>query len=101
MGFFSNFFGKNKNSKALSDEEIIEAGACPNCWGHNEYDGRFNQALADQTKSNTSGNKLNKKAFIQQFIEDNLTGIRLKKDGDRQSCPVCKNKHKLISSHTN
>ena len=99
MGFFSRLFGKKEESNALSDEQIIEAGACPNCWGHSEYDGQYKEYVIDQTKSNINKDKLHQKAFVQQFVETNVTGIRLKKDGNKQSCPVCKTKYKHVSSH--
>jgi len=101
MGLFSKLFGKRKNSAELSDEQIIEAGACPNCWGHNEYDGLYIAAVKDQTKSSINGERKHQKAFVQKFIENNVTGIRLKKDGDKQSCPECKTKYKYVSSHAN
>jgi len=101
MGLFKWLFGSKKNSEVLSDNELIEAGACPNCWGKQEYDGRFIEYSKDQTKSNISHDKQGKKAFVQQFIETNVTGIRLKKDGDQQSCPMCKTKFKHVSSHAN
>ena len=101
MGFFSKLFGKKKNSEVLSDQEIADAGACPNCWGTQEYDGQYIAYVEDQTKANINHDKGHQKAFIQQFIETNVSGIRLKKDGDRQSCPVCKGKYKHSSSHAN
>ena len=101
MGFFSKVFGKKKNSDIFSNEEIMEAGACPNCWGRQNYEGQFVAFVKDQTKSNINHDKNHQKAFIQQFVETNVTGIRLKKDGDQQSCPTCKMKHKYVSSHNN
>lgn len=101
MGFFSKLFGKKKNSEVLTDEEIVFSGGCPNCWGYNSYDGKFVDYVQDQTKSNINNDKEHKKAFVQQFIETNVTGIRLKKDGDYQSCPACQTKYKKVSSHTN
>jgi len=101
MGFLTNMFGKEKNSQVLSDQEIVDAGACPNCWGHQSYDGQFIEYVEDQTKSNINKDKLNQKAFVQQFIENNVTGIRLKKDGNQQACPICKTKYKHVSSHAN
>lgn len=94
MGIISKLFGKEKNSEVLTDDEIVEGGACPNCWGHYEYDGKYIEAEKDQTKSNINGEKQNKKAFVQQFVETNVTGIQLKKDGDNQFCPKCKTKFK-------
>ncbi len=101
MGFINKLFGRKKNSNILSDNIIVEAGACPNCWGKNEYDGIYKEYFVDQTKSNINHDKQHQKAFVQQFIENNITGIRLKKDGDQQYCPVCKSKYKHISSKAN
>lgn len=92
MGFFSKLFGKKKNSDTFSDKEIIEAGACPNCWGRQNYDGKFVDFVKDQTKSNINYDKNHQKAFIQQFVETNVTGIQLKKDGGQQCCPTCSTK---------
>jgi len=38
MGLFSKLIGKKKKSRILSDEDIVNAGACPNCWGVQEYE---------------------------------------------------------------
>ncbi len=101
MGFLTNLFGKKINSQILSDDEIITANGCPNCWGHNLYDGQFVDYVQDQTKSNINQDKQHQKAFVQQFIETNVTGIKLKKDGNQQYCPTCKTKYKHVSSHAN
>jgi len=101
MGFLTNLFGKKNNSQVLSDGDIITAGGCPNCWGFNSYDGQFVEYIEDQTKANINNDKQHQKAFVQQFIEDNVTGIRLKKDGNQQYCPTCKTKYKHVSSHAN
>lgn len=97
--FLKNLFGSKNNSEVFSDDELIAAGACPNCWGHHAYDGEFVQAQKDSTKSNINHNKREQKAFVAQFIEDRVTGIRLKKDGDHQICPACSGKYKLTSDH--
>lgn len=97
----SELFGKKKISIFVSNEEIIEAGACPNCWGRNEYDRHYKEYVYDQKKSNINHDRQGKKAFIQQFVEDHITGIRLKKNGNQLSCPTCKNKYKYVSSNAN
>jgi len=33
----------------LSEKEIIEAGACPNCWGVQAYENQFVDFVKDQT----------------------------------------------------
>jgi len=99
MGFLTNLFGKKVNLHVLSDNDIIEASAYPNCWEYQEYDGEFVAYVEDQTKSNINQYKQRQKAFIQQFVETNVTGIRLKKDGNQQFCSKCKTKYKHISSY--
>ncbi len=90
MGLFSKLFG-GKN--AVNDQELIEAGACPNCWGKQEYDNKFVDFVEDQTKSNINHDKQHRKAFVQQFVETHVSGIQLKKDGDQFSCPTCHKKY--------
>jgi len=100
MSFLKKLFG-NKGPEDVTKEEIQEAGACPNCWGHSTYGNEYVEYVKDQTKSNINRDKLNQKAFIAQFVETNVTGIRLKKDGDQQFCPSCKTKYKHVSSKIN
>lgn len=97
MGIFDSLFGK-KNKSRFSNEELIEAGACPNCWGRQEYEGAYKDYVQDQTKANINQDKAHSKAFVQQFVETHITGIQLKKDGDYQVCPTCKSKYKFVSS---
>lgn len=99
MGLFDRLFGDKNSSDKLSEEELIEAGACPNCWGEQEYDDKFLQHVEDQTKANISNRS--KKAFVAQFVETNITGIRLKSEGEQLSCPACKMKYKKVSSKLN
>jgi len=101
MGFFEKLFGKKKSKSGLTDKELIEAGACPNCWGVQAYDDQFVEFVEDQTKSNINKDQQHQKAFVQQFVENNITGIRLKRDGDQLVCPTCNFKHKYVSSKAN
>ncbi len=98
MGLIEKLFGGKKPKIELSEKEVIEAGACPNCWGKQEYEGQYIEYLQDQTKSNINNDKSNQKAFVTQFVETHLTGIRLKKDGDKLVCPTCTFKTKHVSS---
>ncbi len=90
MDKIMGLFGSKKNSEIFSDEELIEAGVCPNCWGKQQYDDKYHEILKDSTKSNINHEKSGQKAFIQQFVETNVTGIRLKSEGDQSVCPACK-----------
>jgi hypothetical protein len=104
MGLFEKLFGRLTGKKTteneVTDQELIEAGACPNCWGRQEYDNQFFEFVEDQTKANINKDKSHQKAFVQQFIEDNITGIRLKREGDQVVCHACNGKYKHISSKT-
>ncbi|MFK8101290.1 MAG: hypothetical protein AB8G15_02150 [Saprospiraceae bacterium] len=86
MGLLDKLFGNKKNSTIYTDEELVNAGVCPNCWGHQAYDGQYLQYEKDQVNPD----KKNRKAFIQKFVETNITGIKLKKTGPKLSCPACK-----------
>jgi len=63
------FFGKTRNKQQLE----MAAINCPNCWGKKQENNRFIQF----TKWNYTHNRKNNKAFIQKFVETNITGIRL------------------------
>lgn len=95
MGLIDKLFNKNESP---SENDLIQANACPNCWGRQEYDEKFEDYLKDATKANISGDKSQKKAFIQQFVETNITGIKLKRDGNYKFCPSCKTKYQATSS---
>ena len=101
MGLFSKIFGSKKNKIDLNETELIEVGACPNCWGYQEYDDQFVAYNKDITKSNINNDKQNQKAFVQQFVETHITGIRLKTEGEQLACPTCKTKYKQVSSKLN
>jgi len=92
MGFVAKLLGK-KTKGIISDVELIDAHVCPNCWGKMEYDDQYIQFEKDQTKSNVNHNKEHQKAFIQQFVETNVTGIRLKREGDKIVCQKCNTRY--------
>jgi len=101
MGLFSRLFGKKKPQIDLTEEEFVEANACPNCWGYQEYDDQFVEYNRDATKSNINNDKQHQKAFVQQFVETHVTGIRLKREGEKLACPTCKAKFKYVPSKLN
>ena len=101
MSFLKKLFGGKFDTELVSEVALTEAGVCPNCWGKEAYDGKFVDFVKDQTKSNINQDKQNQKAFVQQFIETNLTGIRLKSEGDHQVCLKCKMKYKKVDAKAN
>lgn len=90
MGFFSRLFGKKDNKIELTKEELVEAGACPNCWGTQDYGGQYIEYRKDQTKSNINNDKQNQKAFVAEFVETHVSGIKLTRKEDRLQSPKCK-----------
>lgn len=89
MGFFDKLFGNSNDKVELNHEELVEAGACPNCWGQQEYAGAYREFNEDPTKSNINRDKQHQKAFVAQFVETHVTGIKLKKNEGKLECPTC------------
>ena len=93
-------FSENSKLK-LHPDDLVEHEVCPNCWGEQEWEGKFIQYEKDRERDIINKDRTAQKAFVQQFIEDRITGIRLKKDGDLQVCPHCKRGYKFVSSKAN
>lgn len=93
MSWFKNIF-RNNGEATISKEELLHHRVCPNCWGRQEYDNTFKEKYKDFTKSNINHDKTQRKAFILQFVETNVTGIHLKTDGDKVHCPKCNTNYK-------
>ena len=60
---------------------------CPNCWGRQEYQGEFREALAREEV--TLNNVDQKKGWVDAYAAKFLYGIRLKKQGNKTVCPSC------------
>ncbi len=93
MSLFSKLFGKKQASQIFTNKELLEAGACPNCWGRQDYEGRYVEFVKDKTKSNINHDKEHRKAFVQQFVETHVTGIQLRQEGKHKACPSCKERY--------
>lgn len=70
-------------------EEEAEApeDACPNCWGHYEYDGKIREGLKSRDLDLQSGQATYN--FIEEFVVTHVDGIRLPQDSARRTCPRC------------
>ncbi|MCP4437053.1 MAG: hypothetical protein GY812_16345 [Actinomycetia bacterium] len=68
---------------AAETAAAVPEGACPNCWGHYEYDGVVREAIRD--KQIDINNERASRAFIEEFVVTRLEGVRLKSAG----CPTC------------
>ncbi|NND06378.1 MAG: hypothetical protein HKN87_08355 [Saprospiraceae bacterium] len=76
-------------NKAASDiNKDVPDGLCPNCWGRNEYGGKFFEALK------THGIDVNSKdpsiGWIQDYANKHLAAIELKREDDNLVCQKCK-----------
>ncbi len=87
-----NWFKKKKEA----DNALIEEGVCPNCWGYQEYEGKIKDAARDRQIDINNHNSTATRAFIQDFVVNQMDGIRLQKDGDVFTCPACKGKYKTV-----
>ena len=60
-------------------------GYCPNCWGIQEWDGKIRKMYEDK-QIDVNNHEANY-AFIQEFVVNQIDGIRLK--GAIHKCPNC------------
>jgi hypothetical protein len=84
---------KNTLENKKDDQEITEAGLCPNCWGQQSYDNKFVDAIKDQQVAINNGDTTANRAFIQDFVKTHLEPIKLKNHDIYDQCPVCKVKY--------
>ncbi len=89
MGIFDRLFGGKKQSEIFTNNDLVAAGACPNCWGTQSYDNEYRDYVKDRTKDNVNHDKRGQKAFIAQFVETHVTGIHLKRDQHKIVCKAC------------
>lgn len=81
----------NKKSQLkLTDEDYVNLGICPNCWGEQQWEGKFIQFEMDRERDVINGDQEAQKAFIQKFVEEHVDGIQLIDDLHVKTCPVCK-----------
>ena len=98
MKFLSKLFGQKKTQLLLTSQDIKDAGACPNCWGRQKYEDQFIRFEKKQLRNILQYDRTAQKAFVQNFIEKHITGIRLEKHGELIICPKCSGKSKIIQN---
>ncbi len=69
-------------------------GLCPNCWGREEYGGKFYEAVKNHRAN--ANEKDPEKGWIQDYADKNLAGIRLSDKGDQSVCSKCKLNYRPI-----
>lgn len=80
VGFFKQSAKDTKNK--------VPAGLCPNCWGQQEYDNQIRELYED--KQIDVNNQRANHAFIQDFVVNQIEGIKLKKGNNGYECPTCR-----------
>jgi len=63
-------------------------GFCPNCWGRQEYEGQFFEAMKNEGID--VNNVSEKVGWIQDYTDKHLAGIQLHGEGDGLVCSKCK-----------
>lgn len=79
---FKKIFGRKSQTSIKPLDNV-----CPNCWGTQEYVDKIVKAIKDSQIE--VYNHAKKKAFIQQFVQDRISGILLQKNREGFYCPKC------------
>lgn len=74
--------------EASFPEKNVPEGLCPNCWGRQEYGGKFYEAVRNyKTDINSTDPKV---GWIQEYANKHLLNIQLQKKNDYLVCQNCK-----------
>ena len=65
----------------------VPEGICPNCWGEQEYDNMIRELYIDK-QIDVNNHEANY-AFIQDFVVNKVSGIKLVKGNNSFECPTC------------
>jgi len=69
-------------------QQTTPEGFCPNCWGRQEYEGQFFEAMKNEGID--VNNVSEKKGWVQDYADKHLAGIHLHQEGDGYVCSKCK-----------
>lgn len=87
MSLFESIVKVFKNNSTPTAADVPE-GICPNCWGRNEYGGKFYEAMKNE---NVDINNINeKKGWIQDYADKHLSSIQLDHTDAGTVCSKCK-----------
>ena len=79
-----NYLKKNPSAEDRSTPD----GLCPNCWGQQEYGGKFFEAVRNyHVDINAKDPRL---GWVKDYAEKNLIGIQLEQQDDELVCQKCK-----------
>ena len=87
MSISKTLFNFLKKNKELNENETPE-GLCPNCWGRQEYGGKFYDAVKNHGLDVNSKNP--EVGWITDYAEKHLKGIKLEYSNGEGACQECK-----------
>lgn len=69
-------------------ENETPEGICPNCWGRQEYGGKFYEAVKNY---NADVNEKNPNiGWVEDYANKHIKGIMLHEENEKLVCPKCK-----------
>lgn len=74
--------------KDTDDAAKSPEGFCPNCWGRQDYGGKFYEAVKSHNLDVNSPDA--ELGWINDYANKHLSGVALQKTGDDVNCPTCK-----------
>jgi hypothetical protein len=81
LKIFTNFLSRKEDSNDAPE------GFCPQCWGRQEYEGKFYEAIY---KEQINAENISSKAgWIDAYVKQNLEGIKLKEIDGIRECSTC------------
>lgn len=84
-----NFFTK-KEANQKAPESF-----CPNCWGRQEYEGDFFDAMKNEGIN--VNNVSEKVGWVQDYADKHLSAIQLHQEADGLICSKCKITYKVTA----
>ena len=70
------------------EKQQAPEGFCPNCWGRQEYEGQFFEAMKNEGIN--VNNVSEKVGWVQDYADKHLAGIHLQPEGEGLVCSKCK-----------
>lgn len=74
--------------KQTFDKNEVPEGFCPNCWGRQEYGGKFFEMAKNHTVDINSASP--DVGWVKDYAEKHLLGIELKYEDNILLCQKCK-----------
>ena len=78
-------------SKSKKETDKAPEGICPNCWGKQEYGGKFYTAVKNHGLNINQAD--DERGWIQDYADKYLLGISLTKHDGYNMCSKCKLKY--------